>query len=210
MRKFLTIGGVALIATALLLNGVPASATDLKWEDAVGDATPDGEGAVPVSEPGFDVTTVQMSSTATTLQWEASVPGLTAEPPLHGTGMQFTFAFELGENSYSFKISEDRIAGAAQAFYYHSDLLEPQVCDKCRLKIDREAKKVTVDAPIPSIGRAVRSAGVGNKYDVGTKMENVRVEAGPVYFIGAPGVVSLTSFSTYDVAAAAAPGAFIV
>ena len=207
MRRFLTVAGTVLLAVSLLLGGTPAQAASLSWDDPAGDATPEGA-PIPVSEPGFDVTTVTMSSDGANLIWEASVPGITAEPPLHGTGMHFTFAFDLGENTYSFRISEDRIAGPAQAFYYHGELLEPQVCDKCRLKIDREAKKVTVNAPLASLGRGVRSAGVGDKFDVGTKMENVRVEAGPVYFIGAPGVVSLTSFGVYETAAALPPGTF--
>ena len=210
MRKFAAMTGALLLSTTILLAGTPARAGSLSWEDAAGDATPEGLPVEPLSEPGYDVTTVTMSSDATHLRWEASVPGLAAEPPLHGTGMHFTFGFSLGENSYSFRISEDRIAGNAQAFYYHSDLLEPQTCDKCLLKIDRGDKKVTLNAPIASIGRGVRSAGVGDKFDAGTKMESVGVVAGPVYFIGAPGVASLTSFGVYEVADAPDPGTFTV
>src|SRR5688572_12522856 len=116
MRKFLTLAVSGLAVLALALNGAPASAGEAKWEDPAGDATPEGL-PIPVSEPGFDITTVSMSSTATDLKWEATVPGLPTEPPLHGTGMHFTFAFELGENTYSFRISEDRIGGPGQDFY---------------------------------------------------------------------------------------------
>lgn len=203
----------ALLSAALgglLLGAAPAQATTLSWEDPAGDATPGGLPVPPLSEPSFDVTKVTVSSDGTNLNWEAAVPGIAAEPPPKGTGMHFGFIFQLGEHEYSFRISEDRIAGSAQAFYWQSDLLEPQDCGKCLLKIDREAKKITLKAPIASITRGVKTSGTGATFGAGTKMEALSVDAGPIYFIGAPGVASLTSFQVHETAAAPDPATFTV
>ena len=44
MRRFLTIAGTTLLATALLMGGTPAKAASLSWTDPAGDPTTAGQG----------------------------------------------------------------------------------------------------------------------------------------------------------------------
>lgn len=201
MRTLGKIGLSLSLALALVLGATPArSASTLTWEDPEGDAAPGGLPVPPLSEPSYDITTVTMASDGTTLTWTAAVPGLAAEPPPKATGMHFTFSFSYEGISYRWVVKEDRLAGPGTTFYKAGDAGSTAAdCGKCIGKVDREAKTVTVTAPIAAMDR-----GVDGKFGPGSVMEVVTAASGRYYDAG------VRYFPTDETAPAPDPGTFTV
>jgi len=219
MRRFLTVSGVALLAIAVLLNGPPASAGSVTWDDPEGDAIEFlGEAPPRPSEPAYDVLNVAMASDGKDLTIAAKFKQLGSIPP-QATGNTYRFVFVSGDGTFTLSVIQDTIAGEFSAFAVRDAVTgvnNAVDCIKCTGKINVESNTLEFTLPISSIDSARRTAGVAGKIEPGTAIEGVSVVAGEYYNFGyrVPGVTDtlgggLVSLSnTADSAPLPAPGTF--
>lgn len=184
MRRFLSVSGVALLATTLLLGGTPAKAGSVSWDDPEGDATGYlGESPPRPSEPAYDILKVTMASDDKDLTVVAAFKELGTIPP-QATGNVYRFAFTAGDGRFTLSIIEDHVGGKYSAFSVRDETTgvnNAVECVKCLGKINLESNQVELKLPISSLDSARKTAQVPGKIVAGSKLEEVTVLAGEYY-----------------------------
>ncbi|MBW3537133.1 MAG: hypothetical protein KY395_05090 [Actinobacteria bacterium] len=139
----------------LLIGATPAQAATVQWEDDAGDAAL----SVLPSE-AYDITTVKLSNDGGNVTWEVSVPEMADGTPSFSTGYTFRLLFTHGDVGFRFQVAENLLGEQDFRVSLASGTLPPPAleCEGCEGAIDREAKKVTVKAPIASLDKALQSA----------------------------------------------------
>lgn len=146
----------------VLSSAMPANAASLTWKDPAGDATDAGVGAAVLpNDPAFDVTASTITNDGGNLEWSIDIPGMPAGRPTLSTGYNIRFAFTHDGVTYWFKAAEDA-AGAttiALSATATGSANSPACTAKCKLKFNREAKKVVVTIPLDALNEAIKQAG---------------------------------------------------
>lgn len=159
MRRFLTTLGVALVASALVLNGSPAKAGTLSWDDPVGDPAT-------LAQSTLDITKVSLNFDGTTFFVALDIAQL-GEPAPFGTGQFFAVAFDYGDGHYTLRVTQDRVTG--DAFSFQEEVGEAQVgpiaCKTCKFKLDFEASKVLIQVGFESLKSAMRKLAPGESFE---------------------------------------------
>ena len=219
MRRFLTLGGVALLAAALLLNGAPASAASASWNDPEGDAIGYLGADLPrPSEAAYDVLNVAINSDGKDLTVAAKFKQLGTIPP-QATGNTYRFYFVAGEGEFTASVIQDRVGGDFSAFAFYDPVTQTNSavdCIKCMGKLNVENNTVEFKFPISALESARRSAGVAGKIAPGSTIKDVSMEGGEYYNGGyhVPGVTDVVGFgvvsmsNTADEAPLPGPGTF--
>ena len=176
MRRFLTGLGVALVATSLILGGIPARAGELSWTDAAGDAFPP---VAPVSNATLDITKTSLTTTADSFVWKTQVVKLGDPLPI-ATGHHFTLEFAFGDASFVMRVTQDRVAGDGIVFQ-KQDETTPTVqnlgCAKCKFAIDPATNTITLTASLGTMQAASR------KLVAGATIEAISVYSGLMWDI---------------------------
>lgn len=139
----------------LLIGATPAQAATVQWDDDAGDAA---HAVLPAE--AFDITTVKISNDGGNLTWDVSVPEMADGTPSFSTGYTFRKLFTHGDVAFKFQVREDLSGTQDFQVALAAGTLPPPAleCEGCEGAIDREAKKVTVKAPIASLDKALQSA----------------------------------------------------
>lgn len=193
MRKFFTASGVALLAIALLLNGAPANAGSISWNDPEGDAIGFlGVDPPRPSEPAYDNLKVDMTSDGKVLKVAAQFKQLGTIPP-QSTGNRYGFSFTAGDGRFTLNVIQDHIGGEFSTFAVLDTTTNVNTatdCFKCTGKLNLESNTVELQIPVASLESARKSAGVGGKIGPGAPIQDVVMAAGEYYNLGyhIPGV----------------------
>lgn len=146
----------------VLSSAMPANAGSLTWKDPAGDATDAGAGAAVLpNDPAFDVTASTVSTDGGNLEWSIDIPGMPAGRPTLSTGYNIRFAFTHDGVTYWFKAAED-LSGATTIALSATATGSANLAActaKCKLKFNREAKKVVVTMPLDALDAALKEAG---------------------------------------------------
>lgn len=176
MRRFLTVVGVAVLATSLVLGGTPARAGELGWTDAAGDAFPP---VAPVSNATLDIVKTSLATTPDSFVWKTQVAKL-GDPLPVATGHHFTLQFTFADASFVMRVTQDRVGGNGIVFQ-KQDETTPTVqnlgCAKCRLNIDPATNTITLTATLGTMQAASR------KLVAGAKIEEILVFTGLMWDI---------------------------
>lgn len=139
----------------LLIGATPAQAATVQWDDDAGDAA---HAVLPAE--AYDITTVKISNDGGNLTWDVSLPEMADGTPSFSTGYTFRLLFTHGDVPFRFQVAENLLGEQSFAVSLASGTLPPPAldCEGCEGAIDREAKKVTVKAPLASLDKALQSA----------------------------------------------------
>lgn len=182
MRRFLTVLGVASLATSLLLAGTPARAGELGWDDAAGDSFPPG------ATEALDIVKTSLATTPDSFIWKTQVSKLS--DPLPGVGQHYTLVFFFLDVEYVMRVTRDALNGDAIVFQ-KADPTAPTVenlgCAKCKFSIDPATNTITLTASLGTLQAGSR------KLVAGATIDQIEVSAsvmgdtpvGTLYF-GAP------------------------
>ena len=174
MRRFLSVLGVALLASSLLLAGTPARAGELGWSDAEGDAFPPV-----VSNPTLDIVKTSLTTTSESFVWTTQLKQL-GEPLPIATGHHFTLEFTFAEAAFVMRATQDRVSGNGIVFQ-KQDETTPTVqnlgCGKCKFSIDPATNTVTITASLGTMQAASR------KLVAGATIEGISVFTGLMWDI---------------------------
>ena len=211
MRKFFTASGVALLAIVVLLNGAPANAGSIGWNDPEGDAVElFGEAPPRPSQPMYDILKVAMSSDGKDLTVKAGFKQLGSIPP-QATGNVYRFAFTAGDGRFTLSIIEDHVGGNYSAFSVRDETTgvnNAVECVKCFGKINLESNQVELKLPIRSLDSARKSAQVPGKIAAGSTLAEVTVLAGEYYNGGYSTGFGFSLSNDADSAPVPGPGKF--
>lgn len=164
MRRFLTIAGTTLLATALLMGGTPAKAASLSWTDPAGDPTAAGQGTL-------DITKVTLDFDGKTFFMKLDMAAL-GDPAPFGTGQFFAVRFSYGEGQYTFRLTQDRLIGETFTFQERSgqSQVSTLTCKTCKFQLDRKLSRVTMQVGMDSLTSAIRKLGPGKSIEAITAL----------------------------------------
>lgn len=198
MRRFLIAIGTALLAVSLLMTGTPAQAGSLSWEDPLDDPTTAAQGS-------WDIKKVTLDFDGATFRMTMDVKQL-GDPPPFGTGQFFAVRFQFGDGQYTFRITQDRLAGENFQFQERAGQSQVRtiVCKTCKYTLDRKANKVTMQIGFDSLTSTLK------KLAPGGKIESILAFTGTAYSepSGTFGNLLWGGGTPGDSAPAPAPGTF--
>lgn len=149
MRKVLL---PLVVVAGLLLGALPAQAATLSWKDAEKDAVT--QSGLP-NEPTLDLLTSTITTTATKLQWKATLANVAETNPPQSLGYFFVFSFMYNDVTYDIRVREDVAMKTVAVRKVETGAQDVQ-CKDCKYVIDRKAKAVSIDVPLESIAAAVK------------------------------------------------------
>ena len=183
MRRLLTVGGVALLATALLAGATPARAGEASWSDVEGDATTFlvAEETPKPSEPAYDILKVSVSSTGDKLNVVADFKQLGTIPP-YAQGNVYRFYFTAGDVGFILSVMEDHVNGHGSTFSVVGPAGSTSAdCFKCTGKVEVKDNQVLMSLPYGSLEGARRDAGGTMKIAPGAKLTELGFSGGEYY-----------------------------